>query len=63
MGTSNHDIFATEKLCYTASRTELTHLVPETAQHILDVGCARGYLGKMLKSHRDVEVIGTLVSP
>ena len=47
-----------EKTCYTAQRSEIIYLIPESAQRILDVGCAHGYLGKAIKSMRTVEIVG-----
>lgn len=47
-----------KKTCYTAQRSEMLHLIPRNAKCILDVGCARGYLGKSIKATRVVEIVG-----
>ena len=48
-----------ENLYDDLDRREIADLVPSTAKEILDVGCARGGFGRMLKAQRpDVRVCG-----
>lgn len=35
---------------YTTSRSDIVHLVPQTALRVLDVGCSNGALGRALKA-------------
>jgi 2-polyprenyl-3-methyl-5-hydroxy-6-metoxy-1,4-benzoquinol methylase len=44
-------------------RAEIVELVPGDAQRIVDVGCARGYLGRRLKALGKREVIGIELNP
>jgi 2-polyprenyl-3-methyl-5-hydroxy-6-metoxy-1,4-benzoquinol methylase len=46
------------KTCYTAGRQEILHLIPRSARHILDVGCAHGYLGRAVKEVQVCEIVG-----
>lgn len=53
-----------EKTWYSGSRLDLVDLVPQSALAILDVGCARGELGWMLKQRSNrVHVTGIEMSP
>lgn len=49
---------------YGGERADLVNLVPETARHILDVGCARGGYGKLLKKTRpEIYIAGIEMNP
>jgi len=48
---------------YTGERPEVQALVPRSARHVLDLGCATGALGAALKSRQDVEVVGVEIDP
>lgn len=43
---------------YAAPREDLIALIPENARRILDIGCARGFLGRTLKQRRACRVTG-----
>jgi len=43
---------------YAAAREDLIALIPENARRILDIGCARGFLGRTLKQQRACRVTG-----
>jgi 2-polyprenyl-3-methyl-5-hydroxy-6-metoxy-1,4-benzoquinol methylase len=43
---------------YSAPRTDLIDLIPDSARTILDVGCAFGYFGKALKAERACHITG-----
>jgi 2-polyprenyl-3-methyl-5-hydroxy-6-metoxy-1,4-benzoquinol methylase len=44
--------------CYEGAREDLLQYVPLQAGEILDIGCAKGYLGKKLKHRQDCTVSG-----
>jgi len=44
-------------------RKDVVELVPGSARRVLDVGCASGAVGEMLKKHRSVEVWGIELNP
>ncbi|MFA6110350.1 MAG: glycosyltransferase, partial [Candidatus Latescibacterota bacterium] len=49
---------------YRNSRPELAELVPASARRVLEVGCAAGELGRLLKSQRPgIEVVGVERDP
>ncbi len=48
---------------YCAGREDLIRLLPDGARRILDVGCARGHLGKALKSQRACHITGVEMNP
>lgn len=48
---------------YAASRDDLIDLVPDRAHRILDIGCARGFLGKALKEQRNCRLTGVEINP
>ncbi len=49
---------------YSAQREDLINLVPEKVRDVLDVGCARGGYGRMLKSVRpDIHITGVELNP
>jgi SAM-dependent methyltransferase len=53
-----------EKTGYSGLRPDIVALVPPSARNILDVGCARGELGMMLKARsRDIHITGIEMSP
>jgi O-antigen biosynthesis protein len=51
------------KSCYTAERREILPMIPPSATRILDVGCARGYLGRTIKEMRSAEIVGIEINP
>jgi SAM-dependent methyltransferase len=48
---------------YTGARPEVQALVPRSARHILDLGCAAGALGAALKERQDAHVVGVEIDP
>jgi 2-polyprenyl-3-methyl-5-hydroxy-6-metoxy-1,4-benzoquinol methylase len=50
------------KVYYTDQREEMTHFIPLSCKHILEVGCGEGNFGKLLKDERNVEVWGIELS-
>ena len=48
---------------YSSQRTDLIKLIPESAYKILDVGCARGSLGKALKEIHRCHITGIELNP
>lgn len=48
---------------YSAPRTDLIDLIPDSARTILDVGCAFGYFGKALKAERACHITGVELNP
>ena len=45
------------------ARPEIAALVPTTVSRILDIGCASGRLGKLLKDRQNAEVVGIELQP
>jgi SAM-dependent methyltransferase len=53
-----------EKTGYAGARPDLLALIPSSARTVLDVGCARGELGWMLKERSaDIHITGIEMSP
>ena len=49
---------------YLGPRPDVVKLVPQWCKHVLDVGCATGSVGRLLKeSHRHVSVTGVEIDP
>jgi GT2 family glycosyltransferase/glycosyltransferase involved in cell wall biosynthesis/ubiquinone/menaquinone biosynthesis C-methylase UbiE len=48
---------------YANARRNLVELVPQSARHVLDVGCGHGMTGGLLRSERGIEVVGLEIHP
>ncbi len=60
----DQDIDESDSNYYSHPRFEVAQLVPKDARTIIDVGCARGSLGKLLKEMRsDRKVFGIEIVP
>ena len=58
-GTSTDAVTADLPGYYRNSRPELAELVPATARRVLEIGCAAGEMGRLLKSQRPgIQVVG-----
>jgi 2-polyprenyl-3-methyl-5-hydroxy-6-metoxy-1,4-benzoquinol methylase len=56
--TVEQDREGTKEVYYGYSREEMLHYIPAAAARVLDVGCARGNFGLLIKDRRNAEVWG-----